>query len=204
MKRKMMLVSVLALVLILTACTQVDTPTAAPTELIPTETMTVATEESAEEELATEEPERFPQVYTDEAAGIQFSYPEGWTLSDEQVVGERASQIALLSPGSTLEMTADGGARIVLVTYQWDPKNDLSAYITQRITAWEASGFSIQSEKSVDLGNGQTLVLFDIKTAEQTQVLFAFTNSGEDYLQLSGDGDLDLCREILETVALIH
>lgn len=198
MKKILVLTSILSFVIILTACSHEEQVSVIPTETTPSETQPLPTVEQA-----TEEPLKFPLTYIDSASGIQLSYPEGWTLSDNQVVGERGSQTALLSPGSTLESVAEGGARMILVTYQWDPKNDLDAFINQRKIAWEASGFTIQGDENYDLGNGQKMVVFQIETTDQTKVLFAFTNSGEDYLQLSGDGDLTLCQEILESVMVV-
>lgn len=199
MKKILLLTSISIIAILLAACTQTEQVPTAPAEPVSIKTQPVLTAEPA-----TAEPQKFPMTYIDAAAGIELSYPEGWTLSGDQVVGERGSQAALLSPGSTLEMVADGGARIILVTYQWDPKNDLDAFIAQRKIAWDASGFIIESEESIDLGNGQKMVIFQIETTDQTKVLFAFTNSGENYLQVSGDGDLDLCREILENVTLVQ
>lgn len=179
-KVKMLVIITLALT-ILSACNKavVSQPTITPT-LLPELQFTETTQ------APTTEPARFPMVYEDKAANIQFSYPEGWTLAPDQVIGDRGSQAALLSPGSSLESVAEGGSRIVLTTYQWDPKNDLIAFVAQRKTAWEASGFTLLSEESVKLMDERNLVIFVVETVEKTQVLFAFTNSGENYLQTAG------------------
>lgn len=198
MRKILVLISIVSCVIILAACTQAEQAPVTPTEPVAAETQSMPTVEPV-----TETPQKFPLTYVDTAAGIQLSYPEGWTLSGDQVVGERGSQAALLSPGSTLKTIAEGGTRMILVTYQWDPKNDLDAFIAQQRIAWEASGFIVVSEESIDLGDDRKISVFQIETIDQTKVLFAFTNSGENYLQLSGDGDLDLCREILETVTLV-
>lgn len=167
----------------------------------PTITPTLLSElQFTETSAPTAEPARFPMVYQDEAANIQLSYPEGWALEPAQVIGDRGSQAALLSPGSSLESVAEGGSRIVLTTYQWDPKNDLSAFVAQRKTAWEASGFKLLSEESFKLADDRSLVILVVETVEKTHVLFAFTNSGENYLQISGEGDLQVCREIVDTI----
>lgn len=199
MKTIRVMIHTLILLIILAACSKTNQITITPTELVQTETQPLPTMEPV-----TEEPQKFPLVYTDETAGIQIFYPEGWTTSDDQVIGERGSQTMLLSPGSSIEKAADGGARIILVTYQWEPKNDLDAFVAQRKTAWEASGFMIQSEEGRDLGNGKKMMVFQIETTDDINVIFAFTTSGEDYLQISGDGDLELCRQILEGVKLIQ
>jgi hypothetical protein len=197
-KVKMISIIVLALT-ILAACGQVNNvqPTVTPTimpELQFTETVNAVTEE----------PAKFPMLYQNETAAIQFSYPDGWTLMPEQVIGDRGSQAALLSPGSSLEKLADGGSRIVMTTFLWDPKNDLAAFTNQRKAAWEASGFTILNEESVKLGDGRDLMIYKVETAEKTQILIAFANSGGDYLQISGEGDLELCREIFDSIQSIQ
>ncbi len=197
-KAKILVIIALTLT-ILAACNQaeVPTPTATPT-LLPELQFTETTQ------TATAEPTSFPMVFKDEAANIQFSYPEGWIFAPEKVVGDRGSQSALLSPGSSLEALAENGSRIVLTTNIWDPKNDLSAYVAQRKIAWEASGFTILSEETIKLTDNRDLVIFKVETLKKTQVLFAFTNSGENYLQLSGEGDLQLCREIMDSIQTIQ
>ncbi len=199
MKKIWVIIQILLLLMILAACSKTDPITITPTEFVPTQTQPVLTLEPVTEELP-----KFPLVYTDETAGIQIFYPADWTQSENQVIGERGSQTALLSPGSSIEKVADGGARIILVTYRWDPKNELDAFVAQRKTAWEASGFTIQKEEVRDLGNGKKMIVFQIETSDQTNVIYAFTTSGEDYLQISGDGDLELCRKILESVTIVQ
>ena len=142
-------------------------------------------------------------IFREESAGIELSYPSGWTVSPREVIGERGAQQALLSPGSTLEQVADGGTRIIFVTYQWDPKNDLDAYITQRKLAWEASGFKTLGEEEFMLDDGRRVVIFTMETSEGNQVLFALLNAGEDYLQVSGDGDRNLAMEIIRTIKIL-
>ena len=138
--------------------------------------------------------------YLEESAGILIRYPEGWGISPREQIGERGAQAGLLSPGSTLEEIAEGGSRIIITTYTWDPKNDLAAYVDQRRLAWDASGFEILSEESLSLTNGRIVEVFRIKTGEGGEVIFALTNAGEDYLQVFGDGDLDLCTEIIRSM----
>lgn len=196
MKRLTFLIGIMAISAMLSACNQVVEVPATPEVMTITETPLI-TEPAPVETI---EPEKFPAVYLDSAAGIQIFFPGDWSISPDQVLGERGSQTALLSPGSSLETLAEGGSRVVLVTYIWDPKNDLDAFVYQRKIAWEASGFSILKKETRDLGSDRRLVIFDIETAEMAKVLFAFTNSGENYLQISGDGDLDLCREILYSI----
>lgn len=142
--------------------------------------------------------------YREESAGLIIYYPVDWSVSPREQIGERGAQAALLSPGSTLEQVAEGGSRIMITTYTWDPKNDLKAYVDQRRVAWEASGFEILSEESLTLSDDRMVELFRVKNSEGGEVLFAFTNAGEDYLQMFGEGDLDLCAEIIRSMAAVE
>jgi hypothetical protein len=111
----------------------------------------------------------------------------------------RGGQALLLSPGTTAETLADGGTRVSLVTYVWDPKNDLDAYVAQRKTAWDASGFTITREEQWQLAGGRTAYIFVINTPEQPTFTL-LTTVGEDYLQIGGDGDAALLEEIARTL----
>ncbi len=141
-------------------------------------------------------------TYREASAGIEFSYPSNWTEGPREVIGERGAQAALLSPGSSVEQLADGGTRLFLTTYVWDPKNDLAAYVAQRNLAWEASGFRILGEEELQLTDGRRVVVFTVETIEGSQVLFALLNAGQDYLQISGDGNLELAMEIIRTIRI--
>lgn len=192
---------------VMTACSVEpgsDMPVNSPTgEVGP---VVIVTEQVAEEEvIATSEPVLSfnADLFVEESAGIQLAYPREWTVGPREVIGERGAQAALLSPGSTLEQLADGGTRIILTTYQWDPKNDLDAFIAQRKLAWEASGFKVMGEEAFTLSDSRRVVLFNVETLDANQVLFAFLNAGEDYLQVSGDGDLELAQEIIRTIEVM-
>ena len=138
-------------------------------------------------------------TYTDESAGFELDYPAEWTLDPSSQIGVRGAQALLLSPGTTLETLADGGARVGITTYVWDPKNDLDAYIAQRKIAWDASGFAISREEQWQLADGRAAYIFIVQTPEQP-AFFLFTTVGEDYLQIGGDGNLPLIEEIAHTV----
>ncbi len=141
-----------------------------------------------------------PISYEDSSGKIAFQYPSDWTLVPEQVIGDRGSQTVLLSPGSTIETLADGGSRVVLLRYAWDPKNDLSAWTAQRKLAWEASGLVILDESTRELADGRAVVDLLMKGTDGTEILFSLTTIGDRYLEINAQGNLDLCREILGTL----
>jgi len=141
-----------------------------------------------------------PISYEDTAGKFGFQYPADWTLEPEQVIGDRGSQMVLLSPGSTIETLAEGGSRIVLLRYSWDPKNDLSAWSAQRKLAWEASGLVILDESTRELADGRAVVDLLMKGTDGTEILFSLTTIGDRYLEINAQGNLELCREILGTL----
>lgn len=198
--KKIFTILVFSLVIIILAACSQATPTITP---VPPEPIKAPT---AEVDQPTQQVNPIPalsyesSVFRDDSSGYELEYPSDWTVMPSQPVGERGAQASLLSPGSSVEKAADGGSRLFITTYVWDPKNDLEAYISQRKIAWEASGFVILSEENWQLSDGRKAVDFSIETPEKTKVLFTLTTAGENYLQISADGDLVLCREIIHTL----
>jgi hypothetical protein len=140
-----------------------------------------------------------PATYTDESAGFELDYPAEWTVDPSSQIGVRGGQALLLSPGTTLETLATDGTRVSITTYVWDPKNDIDAYVAQRKSAWDASGFTITREEQWQLADGRTAYIFIVQTPEQPAFTL-LTTIGEDYLQIGGDGDLALAEEIAHTL----
>lgn len=137
-------------------------------------------------------------TYVNEQFGFAFEYPSGWTVS-EAMVGERATQVQFLSSPDLANAATlpEGATRLSATVYTWDPKNDLDAYVAQRKTAWEASGFTILEEQPLTLELGLPAVQFTIQTPDATSV-FLFAAIGDRYLELSGEGDLNLVKEIVQ------
>lgn len=140
------------------------------------------------------------QTYVNESAGFALEYPTGWTVQ-EMVVGPRGTQIQFLSAPELADMATlpEGATRVTAMLYQWDPKNDLTAYVAHMKTAWEASGFTVISEEDVMLDLGLPATQLTIQTPE-VQTVFLIAALGDQYLVLSGDGNLDLVREMLGRV----
>lgn len=196
-----------------TAATSTPTtaPTLAPTEIAPTiavtEVVVAATVEPTVEATAIptaivqEEVTALPfmpTTFTDSSAGFALDYPADWTLDPSSQVGVRGSQALLLSPDTTSESIPDGGTRISIITNVWDPKHDIDAYVAQRKTAWAASGFAIEREEQWQLADGRVVYL--ILTHNPSPVLNLLTTVGEDYLQITAEGDLVLAETIFRTL----
>ena len=130
-------------------------------------------------------------TYTDANAGFAFDYPAAWT-PDEEVFGDR---------GHGVQFNDNDYTRLAAVVTLWDPKRDLDALIEQRQTGWSLSGMTIISEEAWTLSDGREAQAFVVEGPEAGIFsYFMFTTLGDDYLQFSGGGDLDLLAEIAHTV----
>jgi hypothetical protein len=141
-----------------------------------------------------------PATYRDEANGFELDYPSGWTLDPNSVIGTRGSQAQLFSPGTTAETMAQGGARLSIVVYDWEPKGDLAAFVAQRRAAWDASGFKVMNGSVTSLADGRPASDFFIEPPDGSLSFFLFTPVGDRYLQLAGEGDLALIETIARTL----
>jgi len=140
------------------------------------------------------------QIYINEEAGFALDYPAGWTVN-EVLVGPRGTQIQFLSSPEIAELATlpDGATRVNATIYQWDPKGDLAAFVANQKSAWEASGFTILEEEQLVLELGLPAVKFSLQTPE-ANVVFLIAALEDQYLVLSGEGDLGLVNEIVERV----
>lgn len=142
-------------------------------------------------------------TYRDEAAGFAFDYPAGWSF-DSGEGGSRGSYVQFYSwdwkPGDPIDPLPAGGTILSVTNQLWDPKNDLEAFIDQRKMAWEASGISILSEERLTLPGERPAAEFIVQAVDGMQAYFLLTTNGENYLVLSGNGDLDLLAEISHTL----
>jgi hypothetical protein len=138
------------------------------------------------------------QTYVNAQAGFALEYPTGWTV-DEAVVGDRGTQILFVSSPELAEAATlpEGATRLSATIYQWNPKNDLAAYVAHWKSAWESSGFTILNEQSLTLEQGLPVVEFTIQTPDM-QSVFLVTALKDQYLVLAGEGDLNLVKEIVE------
>lgn len=138
------------------------------------------------------------KTYINEVAGFALDYPTGWTVN-EVVVGPRGRQVQFVSSPEIAELATlpEGATRVNATVYQWDPKNDLDAFIANQKTAWESSGFTILEEEELVLELGLQAVRFTVQTPEADAV-FLVVALGDQYLVLSGEGNLELVKEIVQ------
>jgi hypothetical protein len=138
------------------------------------------------------------QTYIDEAVGFALDYPAQWTVK-QTMQGERGSETLLLSKPeiAELETVPAGETRVAVTVYQWDPKNDLAAFVETRKTAWAASGFTVLDEEPITLDLGLPAVRFTVQTSDSHTVSFMFAAIGDQYLSISGEGDQAIVQEIM-------
>ena len=203
MKQIILILFVLALSL--TACaspvtaTPVPDATSAPVENnMPVPGVSV-TEAVVEPQGKLPAPSFESQTYIDETAGFVLDYPAQWTVK-ETMQGDRGSQSVLLSNPAIADLAAlpDGETRVAVTVYQWDPKNDLAAFVDVRKTAWDASGFTILDEEPLTLDLGLSAVRFTVQTPDGLTSVIQFAAIGDQYLSISGEGDLALAQEIMD------
>ena len=140
-------------------------------------------------------------IYRDEAASFELTYPVDWMLIPSKPLGSRASQALLLSPGTTAESLGDGGTRISIVIYNCDPMGDLSAYVTKRKAAWNASGSTILEETELELAGGHQAVSFIVESTDKQRDFIMITTTKEKYLEIAGQGNLAWIKEIAQTLS---
>jgi hypothetical protein len=169
-----------------------------PAAVVPSGTAPAPTEAASNPKLPAAPFEAQP--YVNEAAGFALDIPVNWTIR-EQVVGPRGTQIQFLSSPELAEapVLPEGATRLNATVYQWDPKNDLDAFIANQKTAWESSGIRVLKEEALILELGLPAVRFHVQ-APDAELIFLMAALGDQYLVLSGEGDLELVKEIVGRV----
>jgi len=201
MKQNALLLFVLAISLAACAAPATITPApiSAPIEINTSAPNAPATEAPVEPQGKLRAPSFESQTYINEAVGFALEYPAQWTVQ-ETVLGERASQSVLLSSPAVADLATvpNGETRVAVIVYQWDPKNDLAAFVETRKAAWESSGFTILDEEPLTLDLGLNAVRFTVQTSDGLIVPFLFSAIGDHYLSISGEGDLAIVEEIMQ------
>jgi hypothetical protein len=146
----------------------------------------------------------FPKAtYQDTTSHFEFDYPKNWAFDD----GEKHSRgyyVQFYSwnwqPGDLIETTPPGETILSVTVNYWDPKNDLQAFVSQRKMAFESSGMLFLAEERITLTRDLPAVQLIVKGTDNAQSYFLFTTVGEQYLTISGSGDIALLTEISHTL----
>lgn len=199
MKRRIF--ALLLLTTLLIACSfSAGTLTPSPIEteepVLPTDTAPTPTEAAPSSKLPAAPFESQPYIH--EEVGFALDIPVGWTVN-EMTLGERGSQVQFLSSPELAEapVVPEGGTRVNATIYQWDPKGDLDAFVANQKTAWESSGITILEEERLVLELGLPAVRFHVQ-APDADLIFLMAAPGDQYLVLSGEGDLELVDQIVQ------
>lgn len=193
---KRIVITTLVITFLLAACN----PAAAPTELpAPAVIDTVAVTPTPE---ATALPFE-AATYTDAANGIQLLYPADWFVLGGETQSRGAYvHIASWDPGAGgLTEIPEGESVLQITIYQWDPQRDLAARVEMRRNNFIASGNTILEEETLMLGS-VTAVRILLQNTDGSLSLVLFTELGEDYLELSGNGDIPTLDAAMRTLII--
>ena len=138
------------------------------------------------------------QTYLNETAGFAIEYPAGWSVT-ESLIGERGSQTLLLSAPDIAELATlpAGATRVAINVNQWDPRNDLAAYVETRMAAWNSSGFTILEEEPLTLDLGLSAIRFTVQSPDGLTTEWLIAAIRDQYVSISGEGDLALVKEMM-------
>jgi len=142
-------------------------------------------------------------TYEDAANGFALDYPAGWALDDGEQ-HSRGGYVQLYSwdwqQGEPVDFIPSGETVLTVTVNLWDPKHDLAAFVAQRKLGWENSGFSVLEEQKILLGEEHPAKRYILQGPDGMQSIFLFTTVDENYLTLSGSGDLALLSEVISTL----
>lgn len=139
-------------------------------------------------------------TYQDDEAGFAFDYhAPAWTMGEKLQIGSRSYVVQMTFSTHAPEETGDTYLEAAVMT--WDPKDDLAAYIAVRKQAWAASGMPIVDEEARTLAGGHPAMRFLVNGADGTsQGFFLITTVGDQYLVLSGAGNVAALEEVGQTL----
>lgn len=140
-------------------------------------------------------------VYQDGLNRFALHYPAAWhLLGGEQ--GSRGGylQIASWDPGAAgIESVPEGESLLQIAGYLWDPKGDLPARVAMRRGALTSSGNAILEESELSFAGGPAAVRMLLQDTSGGQSLLYFFVLGDDYLEITGVGDLAVIDQIIST-----
>jgi len=151
-------------------------------------------------------------TYRDPSAGFEFDHPASWTVGpvEQQSRGGITAFTSWSRPTDALPgETPAGETRMDATVQLWDPTGDLNAFVTRFLDslaslasapANDAIGIAVMSDESLTLSDGRPAAAFVVEGSDGSQGYFFFTTIGDNYLVLSGSGDLALLAEIAHTV----
>lgn len=183
--------SLALLALLLAACAAPAQPTSVSLEPAPT---------VAEATAQPIEPSFEATTYQDAEGRFSLEYPASWHILGGES-GPRGDyvQIASWDPGAAgFESLPAGESLLQITVYQWDPKGDLAARIEMRRTAFENSGITILEEDEVSFPGGPPAVRMMLASNGVSYLTYFFV-LGDEYLEITGQGNLPLLHAVMQT-----
>lgn len=194
MKTTRTLLCLFVLGLVLAACSAAA-PTPSPTSPLPATDVPPAPQPTATQAVTFD-----AALYQDPAGRYELDYPAGWTVDAAQG-GSRGGYVQFTSwaHDGNIQKIPAGESLLQVTVYLWDPKNDLDARLEMRKTAFESSGNTILEEDEIEFPGGERGVRLLLQTTDGEQSLVVIAELGEDYLEISGVGDMALLDAIIRT-----
>ena len=152
---------------------------------------------------ATSEADAGMTTYSDEETGFALQYPADWyeTASEQQSDGT-VTQIQSWPSTEIVEEIPEDESVLKIEVLHWEPANDLNAYMQHWKDIWADSGNVILSKEEWNINRKRRAVLFTLQDPEGKQLFYFFTELRDDYLVLSGSGDLNTLVRIARSVRL--
>lgn len=139
-------------------------------------------------------------------AGFELAFPAGW-IADEPIDDGNGGSFAMLTswerePGSLVLETPPGESSFVITVISGTPAEDLEAYVAQRMATWESFGQTPAAHEEWLL-EGDLPAVFFLFEIEDQDFTYLITSLGDQYLVISGSGDLDQMRSIASSLRKI-
>ncbi|MCL4258665.1 MAG: hypothetical protein KJZ53_09075 [Anaerolineales bacterium] len=185
--------SLLLLAVLLAACAA---PPIATAPVAPTVAATTPQSQPTE----AQQPSFEATTYQDAEGRFSLQYPASWQiLGGESGARGEYVQITSWDPGAAgIEQVPAGESLLQITVYQWDPKGDLPARLDMRRTAFNNSGITIAEETEMDFDGGPGAVRMRLVSSGEESIVYFFV-LGDENLEISGTGDLQLLDEVIQT-----
>lgn len=165
--------------------TAVPTPTLLPSTTLPTPSVVSGNKKALE------------ATYTHPDSLFSFDYPAEWQMG-RQEEQSRGGFFQLIGPDGDLD-----DIRMQVTVLNWDPKQDLKAFLDVRRTAWDNSGIEIRVEEEWTWAEEIPGKTFLLEGADGSVSQVHFTYLGDRYLEFSTTSEYENLERILETLRLV-
>lgn len=139
-------------------------------------------------------------TFQDAQGRFSLQYPANWhVLGGESGARGEYVQITSWDPGvAGFQQVPAGESLLQVAVYQWDPKGDLPARLEMRRTAFSNSSITIAEESEINFESGPMAVRMRLLSSGEESIVYFFV-LGDEYLELSGIGDLQLLDQVIQT-----